>query len=141
MQNRETSREKKPLLGISKLLASKSNRSILKRYLASSTIIGAAHNEVKISTPDAIPEPPPIPEPSTSVDTAAEIVNQLNALGEPTFASLGLGGWTPVGMVQNCFEYLHVTIGIPWWEAIIIGNFQVLCHTSIIYITIIHTNE
>ncbi|KAK9886749.1 hypothetical protein WA026_018401 [Henosepilachna vigintioctopunctata] len=64
-----------------------------------------------------IPEPPPIPD-----VPFVEIAEQLNALGQPTFASLGLGGWTPAGIVQNCFEYLNVSLGIPWWEAIIIGT-------------------
>ncbi|KAJ8922157.1 hypothetical protein NQ315_004092 [Exocentrus adspersus] len=54
---------------------------------------------------DSIPEPPPVP------DIAQEIVNQVNALGEPTFASLGLGGYSPVGLAQMCFEYVHVTLG------------------------------
>lgn len=62
---------------------------------------------------DAIPEAPPVP--------VEEVISQVNALGEPTFVSLGLGGSTPVGFVQHCFEYLHVTLGIPWWEAIVIG--------------------
>ncbi|KAF2899865.1 hypothetical protein ILUMI_06313 [Ignelater luminosus] len=65
---------------------------------------------------EPIPEPPPIPE------TLTESLNQLNALGEPSLTSLGLGGWTPVGFVQNCLEYLHVAFGIPWWEAIVIGT-------------------
>lgn len=63
-----------------------------------------------------IPEPPAIP------DAAAEALKQLNDLGEPTFASLGLGGWTPVGLVQNCMEYVHVTMGVDWWMAIMIGS-------------------
>lgn len=46
----------------------------------------------------------------------------MNELGEATFASLGLGGKTPVGLAQTCFEYLHITLGIPWWEAILIGT-------------------
>ncbi|XP_017772823.1 PREDICTED: mitochondrial inner membrane protein OXA1L [Nicrophorus vespilloides] len=65
---------------------------------------------------EVLPEAPVVP------DVAAQIVTQLNALGEPTFASQGLGGWTPVGIVQNCFEYLHGSLGIPWWEAIAIGT-------------------
>lgn len=65
---------------------------------------------------DNLPEPPPVP------DAAADIINNLNALGEPTFASLGLGGWSPVGIAQNCFEYLHVTLGVEWWAAIVIGT-------------------
>ncbi|KAL3284431.1 hypothetical protein HHI36_018590 [Cryptolaemus montrouzieri] len=66
---------------------------------------------------ETIPEPPPIPD-----IPFAEVVEQLNALGQPTFASLGLGGWTPVGLIQSCFEYLNVTMGVPWWETIIIGT-------------------
>jgi len=65
---------------------------------------------------EPIPAPPPVPDP------AVEAASQLNALGEPTFASLGLGGWTPKGIVETCFEYLHVSLGIPWWEAIVIGT-------------------
>ncbi|XP_066256093.1 mitochondrial inner membrane protein OXA1L [Euwallacea similis] len=75
---------------------------------------------LKADTPDAIidsiPEPPPIP------DAVAEALSKLNELGEPTFTSLGLGGWTPIGMVQNCMEYLHVTLGVEWWLAIVIGT-------------------
>ncbi|KAL1516606.1 hypothetical protein ABEB36_000499 [Hypothenemus hampei] len=66
--------------------------------------------------PDKIPEPPPVPS------EAAEALNQLNELGEATFASLGLGGWTPVGLVQNCMEYLHVGLGLEWWQAIVLGT-------------------
>lgn len=65
---------------------------------------------------------PPIPEPPEVLDIKEELVNQLNALGEPTFASLGLGGWTPAGIVQQCFEYFHVSLGVPWWAAIVIGK-------------------
>lgn len=64
-----------------------------------------------------IPAPPVAPEVTT--DVAAETIN---ALGEPTFASIGLGGWGPVGMVQNCMEFLHVTWDLPWWGAIAIGT-------------------
>ncbi|XP_055911313.1 mitochondrial inner membrane protein OXA1L [Eupeodes corollae] len=66
-----------------------------------------------------IPEAPPIPEPLSVTDAAVEV---LNAAGEPTFASLGLGGWTPVGMVQNCMEYLHIGLDLPWFAAIAIGT-------------------
>lgn len=66
-----------------------------------------------------IPEAPPIPEPAAVADVAATV---LNAAGEPTFASLGLGGWTPVGMVQNCMEYLHIGLDLPWWAAIALGT-------------------
>ncbi|RZC41436.1 mitochondrial inner membrane protein OXA1L, partial [Asbolus verrucosus] len=71
---------------------------------------------------EPIPEPPPVPPESPFTEASAEIINQLNALGETTFASLGLGGKSPVGLVQSSFEYLHVTLGIPWWEAIALGT-------------------
>ncbi|XP_045463434.1 mitochondrial inner membrane protein OXA1L isoform X2 [Harmonia axyridis] len=69
-------------------------------------------------TIDPIPEPPPVPE----FLPVNEVVEQLNALGQPTFASMGLGGWTPVGLIQQCFEFCNVTMGIPWWGTIAIGT-------------------
>lgn len=73
---------------------------------------------------DPIPEPPPVPDPSTFTEVT-EAVQQLAANGEPTFASLGLGGWGPVGMIQNCMEYLHVSLDVPWWGAIVMGTIVV----------------
>ncbi|XP_075979419.1 mitochondrial inner membrane protein OXA1L-like [Anticarsia gemmatalis] len=70
---------------------------------------------------ESIPEPPPVPDPATISDLTGT-VQSLAANGEPTFASLGLGGWSPVGMVQNCLEFLHVSLDIPWWGAILIGT-------------------
>lgn len=60
-----------------------------------------------------IPEPPQ-PLPDVPALEAVDVVQSLNSAGEPTFASLGLGGWTPVGLVQNALEYLHITLDIPW---------------------------
>ncbi|CAH0718264.1 unnamed protein product, partial [Brenthis ino] len=73
---------------------------------------------------DNIPEPPPVPDPSTIGDIT-EAVQSIAANGEPTFASLGLGGWGPVGIVQNCLEYLHISLDVPWWGAIMIGTIVV----------------
>lgn len=73
---------------------------------------------------DAIPEPPPVPDPATVVDLTGA-VQSLAANGEPTFASIGLGGWGPVGLVQNALEYLHVSLDVPWWGAILIGTIVV----------------
>lgn len=66
---------------------------------------------------ESIPEPPPVPDAA-----ALDAIQSLAANGEPTFASIGLGGWSPVGMVQNCLEFVHVTMDIPWWGAILIGT-------------------
>ncbi|CAG9566040.1 unnamed protein product [Danaus chrysippus] len=70
---------------------------------------------------ESIPEPPPVPNQSV-VGDITEAVQSLAVNGEPSFASLGLGGWGPVGIVQNCLEYLHVSLDVPWWGAILIGT-------------------
>ncbi|KXJ81786.1 hypothetical protein RP20_CCG017790 [Aedes albopictus] len=75
-------------------------------------------DEAGRSALDTIPEPPPIP----AAPEISDIVSNLAANGEPTFASLGLGGWSPVGIVQNCMEFLHVTCDLPWWGVIAIGT-------------------
>uniref|UniRef100_A0A2M4BNU9 Putative cytochrome oxidase bioproteinsis protein oxa1 mitochondrial n=1 Tax=Anopheles marajoara TaxID=58244 RepID=A0A2M4BNU9_9DIPT len=65
---------------------------------------------------NTIPEPPTIP-----LQNAPEVAD-LVAGAEPTFASLGLGGWSPVGIVQNCMEFLHIGLDLPWWGCIAIGT-------------------
>lgn len=65
-----------------------------------------------------IPEAPAIPPPSVPTEI-------LNAAGEPTFASIGLGGWSPVGLIENCMEFLHITWDLPWWGAIAFGTLVV----------------
>lgn len=59
-------------------------------------------------------ELPPVPEVPVApiVDAAAEVL-------EPAFASLDLGGWTPIGILQNGLEFLHIDCGLPWWGTII----------------------
>lgn len=79
--------------------------------------ISAVEDKAKITEDiEPIPEPPPVP------DLSEQVADQLNILGEPTFASLGLGGYSPVGLAQICFEYVHVTLGVPWWTTIAIGE-------------------
>jgi YidC/Oxa1 family membrane protein insertase len=70
----------------------------------------------QVATLGDIPEAPIIPP------SVEELVETLPLSGEPTFASLGLGGWSPVGIVQNCMEYLHIGCDLPWWTSVIIGN-------------------
>ena len=71
--------------------------------------------------PGYIPEPP-TPPPIVEGSITGEVVNQLNALGEPTIQSLGLGSWYPNGLVQLALESLHVNLDLPWWSAIVIGT-------------------
>jgi hypothetical protein len=79
------------------------------------TVASSPVSEIEPTLGD-IPEPPAIPP------SVEELVETLPLSGEPPFASLGLGGWTPVGIVQNCMEYLHIGCDLPWWISIIIGN-------------------
>lgn len=89
---------------------------VLSRHIASNTTPLAASAAESINSLD-IPAPPPIPEVSQSVSEA--VVS--HSLAEPTFAEIGLGGWSPSGMVQSCFEWLHISCDLPWWGCIAIG--------------------
>lgn len=42
----------------------------------------------------------------------------LNALGEVSLKSLGLAGWSPIGLIQSLLEFVHVSTGLEWWGAI-----------------------
>ncbi|XP_063756781.1 mitochondrial inner membrane protein OXA1L-like [Eleginops maclovinus] len=52
--------------------------------------------------------------------TAAEVLQAVAA--EPSLVELGLASGTPVGLVQNLLEYIHIDLDIPWWGAIIVGT-------------------
>ena len=92
-------------------------------YSSAGSVRFASTSDVAKTLPivDNIPEPPPVPD-SIAVGDITEAVQSLAANGEPTFASLGLGGWSPVGIVQNCLEFLHISLDVPWWGAIMIGT-------------------
>ncbi|CAL1545755.1 unnamed protein product [Lymnaea stagnalis] len=68
---------------------------------------------------DYIPPVPPIPD---ALSASSDLTQALNALGEPTLQSVGLGGLTPAGFVQHGLELLHAGIGLPWWGSIIVGT-------------------
>lgn len=89
--------------------------------VASSFIRFASTGETlaTLDTFENIPEPPVIPE------IASKVTEAVAAGAEPAFASLGLGGWTPVGIVQNIMEYLHIGLDLPWWTTIMIGTIVV----------------
>lgn len=67
------------------------------------------HNSIQDS--GYIPNPPEIP--------SEDII--LNALGEPTLQSIGLGCIsTPTGWVQLILEFLHINCDLSWYISIII---------------------
>ncbi|KAJ6641722.1 Mitochondrial inner membrane protein OXA1L [Pseudolycoriella hygida] len=68
---------------------------------------------------DTLPKIPDAPLPIEDVGPT------LAANGEPAFETLGLGGYSPVGLVQSAMEYLHVTLDLPWWGVIMCGTIAV----------------
>lgn len=72
-----------------------------------------------------------IPEPPAIIDESVI----LNALGEPSLQSLGLGSnFTPVGWVQQAIEFFHVSLGLPWYSSIVL--FALIMRTCLFPITI-----
>ncbi|KAK9499594.1 hypothetical protein O3M35_002610 [Rhynocoris fuscipes] len=60
-----------------------------------------------------IPDPPVPPPP--------EVIPE-EIIGEATLQSIGLGGWSPIGLAQRSLDFLHVTCDLPWWGAIVVGT-------------------
>ena len=79
-----------------------------------------SETELFVEVPAAAPNVPP---PSEIFDDAAnaafstDLVDFTN-LVEPSFASMGLGHGWPSGWMQTGLEFLHIDIGLPWWQAI-----------------------
>uniref|UniRef100_A0A3Q3WNQ8 Membrane insertase YidC/Oxa/ALB C-terminal domain-containing protein n=1 Tax=Mola mola TaxID=94237 RepID=A0A3Q3WNQ8_MOLML len=57
------------------------------------------------------------------VDAAPTVAEVLQtAATESSLAELGLGSYTPVGLIQNLLEFMHLDLGLPWWGAIVTGT-------------------
>ncbi|XP_067015853.2 mitochondrial inner membrane protein OXA1L [Anabrus simplex] len=96
---------------------------------SSQNVVNLTEQGIATSVPDKIVEAPlaqnVVPSGITADSSALPldtVVDVVQTVGEPSFASLGLGGWTPVGMVEQCLEFLHVTCDMPWWGAIALGT-------------------
>ncbi|XP_026990229.1 mitochondrial inner membrane protein OXA1L [Tachysurus fulvidraco] len=72
---------------------------------------------------------PVITQPVTEVaDAPVLAMDVLQGAGaELSLAELGLGCYTPVGLIQNLLEFMHVGIGLPWWGAIVAGTIIARC--------------
>ncbi|XP_012269063.2 mitochondrial inner membrane protein OXA1L [Athalia rosae] len=66
----------------------------------------------------SIPDPPAIPVPPQ----APEILNVFHGTAEVPIEALGLGGWTPPGMIESALEWMHIDCGLPWWGTIVVGT-------------------
>nr|XP_048301122.1 mitochondrial inner membrane protein OXA1L [Myodes glareolus] len=72
--------------------------------------------EAQVQAPPVVPAtpaPPAVPEVASG--GAADVAQ---GAAEQSFAELGLGSYTPVGLIQNLLEFMHVDLGLPWWGAI-----------------------
>lgn len=86
--------------------------------------------EAAVSVPVSIPSPavdlapavtPPITEQVAEAPlTALDVLQGVGA--EASLSELGLCSYTPVGLIQNLLEFMHVGIGLPWWGAIVAGK-------------------
>lgn len=54
---------------------------------------------------------------SSGVDAASGVTDGLLAQTE-NLSALGLGGYTPSGLLQSLLEFLHVNAHLPWWVSI-----------------------
>ncbi|XP_048373475.1 mitochondrial inner membrane protein OXA1L [Sphaerodactylus townsendi] len=67
------------------------------------------------------------PAASAPVENVLSVGDLGQAVQELSFQELGLGCYTPVGLIQNLLEFLHVDMGLPWWGAIVAGTVAARC--------------
>ncbi|XP_018351155.1 PREDICTED: mitochondrial inner membrane protein OXA1L [Trachymyrmex septentrionalis] len=120
------------ITGISLVRYASTNETIESETLASETI---TNETPAIET--IINETPPqnnpydeIPDPPTPIQEIIENIVKVHPNGEPTFESLGLGRWTPPGIVQNFLEFMHINLDVPWWLAIVITT---MCARTLLF--------
>lgn len=102
------------------------NRALLARHLSATSLYRAplsadsqtplettAQNSISETTNAVLPNL----DTSSHQQWAADAAQTL-AEGE-TFASLGLGGYSPIGLIQSSMELIYNTTGWPWWGTII----------------------
>uniref|UniRef100_A0A8D0G293 OXA1L mitochondrial inner membrane insertase n=1 Tax=Sphenodon punctatus TaxID=8508 RepID=A0A8D0G293_SPHPU len=68
---------------------------------------------------------PPVASPP--IGDTVSVVDLVQAVPELSLEELGLGSYTPVGLVQALLENLHVGLGLPWWGAIVAGTVMARC--------------
>ena len=64
----------------------------------------------------------PLVDPSIVTEVATTAEQILQPVKEIPFSELGLGGFSPIGLLQQALEFLHMSVGLPWWAAIAAGE-------------------
>lgn len=83
---------------------------------------GVANSTSSVSTNGIVSSPF-----SEVVETSAQAKWALDASVtdlsmENDISSLGLGGYSPIGLIQSSLEWIHVHTGLPWWSSIIVAT-------------------
>ncbi|KAM9645306.1 mitochondrial inner membrane protein OXA1L isoform 2-T2 [Trichechus inunguis] len=90
----------------------------------STSAVSFAEAQVQASPPAV----PVTPSPTAVTEVApGETADVVQAAAEQSFAELGLGSYTPVGLIQNLLEFMHVDLGLPWWGAIAASTVLARC--------------
>lgn len=74
-------------------------------------------SEFVVDVPPTSTSPSDIFSEGANSALSSEIIDFTN-LAEPSFTSLGLGHGWPSGWMQTVLEFMHIDIGLPWWQAI-----------------------
>ncbi|CAM4516175.1 hypothetical protein PO909_024503 [Leuciscus waleckii] len=86
---------------------------------------------VPVSIPSLAADPAPAVTPPITEQVAEAPLTALDVLqgagAEASLSELGLCSATPVGLIQNLLEFMHVGIGLPWWGAIVAGTIVARC--------------
>ncbi|XP_028649464.2 mitochondrial inner membrane protein OXA1L [Erpetoichthys calabaricus] len=92
------------------------------RVLVSSMAVRHSSSQVPV---EGLPKSD-VPVLEQLVETAPTLLDTV-AGTETSLVELGLGAYTPVGLIQNLLEFLHVGVGLPWWGAIVFGTVTARC--------------
>ncbi|XP_072006335.1 mitochondrial inner membrane protein OXA1L isoform X1 [Engystomops pustulosus] len=88
--------------------------------------VATAASQIPVVSEAQVTSPPPLPIPEASlpppISEVAPTVIEAVSQAEQSLVDLGLGGYSPVGLIQNFLEILHVNVGLPWWGAIVTGT-------------------
>ncbi|XP_070585291.1 mitochondrial inner membrane protein OXA1L [Erythrolamprus reginae] len=61
------------------------------------------------------------------VETTLPLEEISQIAEDATLAELGLGSFSPVGLIMKILESLHLDLGLPWWGAIVGGTLLARC--------------
>nr|XP_046236426.1 mitochondrial inner membrane protein OXA1L [Scatophagus argus] len=76
--------------------------------------------ELVSADPTPVLMQPVIEQVANAAPTVTEVLQAAST--EPTLAELGMSSYTPVGLIENFLEFMHLELGLPWWGAIVAGT-------------------